>query len=499
MISPSPFASILRLARAGATEAAWARLAAHFEPAGMAGADADPAALTLKGRLLKDRADAAAGDARISLLQQSAAAYLAASRIAPATYPLINAATLALLGGDAPRSAAMADHVLALLDAGDVANETPYWIAATRAEALILLGRQAEARSALAEAVAIAPLAYEDHAATLRQLTRIAEYRGEDASWLALYRPPPALYFDGVMGINPSDAEAVQAIQAAVDSIKPSAAFGALAAGADILIAESVLAQGGQIGIVLPCTLDMFIAHSVAPLGADWLARFDALIAQAEPLILLDEAGGLSAASLLLAQDMARGLARQHAARIASRMVQLHVHLRTDRAAQGPADHSGGIIRVSVDVGALTALPVAPDPADPHWVLGWQGGAASQDEGADYAAQNWLSFNRLDDAMKQVRAMIASAPDAVLVLDRAALTSGDTPPPALARLLAAVQSMPHLGADDVTLLCLSDAAALSMLAQPVDAQPGTAKPQPQPAGQITDMAGDLPYYVLVVG
>ncbi|MET0273023.1 MAG: hypothetical protein ABW360_08540, partial [Phenylobacterium sp.] len=73
MPTPSFLLPIIAHARAGALDHAW-RL---FVETGLEGAD-EPAALSVKGRLLKDRARAAEGVARRDLYRQAAAAYLRA-------------------------------------------------------------------------------------------------------------------------------------------------------------------------------------------------------------------------------------------------------------------------------------------------------------------------------------------------------------------------------------------------------------------------------------
>ncbi|WP_204306065.1 tetratricopeptide repeat-containing protein, partial [Stenotrophomonas maltophilia] len=78
----------------------------------------DPAVLALHGRLLKDRALGLSGPARQATAAQAADAYAAAARLRPATYPLINAATLSLIAGAHGAVQRLADEALALLDAG---------------------------------------------------------------------------------------------------------------------------------------------------------------------------------------------------------------------------------------------------------------------------------------------------------------------------------------------------------------------------------------------
>ena len=81
MLSPTPLSTIIALARAGALDHAWAQFCA----AGYDRDDADPAALTVKGRLLKDHALRAAGEGRRRFYLQSADAYQRSAALQPAT------------------------------------------------------------------------------------------------------------------------------------------------------------------------------------------------------------------------------------------------------------------------------------------------------------------------------------------------------------------------------------------------------------------------------
>jgi TolA-binding protein len=129
----STLTAITRLARAGALEQAWGL----FQGSGYDPLPDDADVLTVYGRLLKDRAAQASGPAREELLNQAIAAYTRASGLSRATYPLINAATLAYLSGRRDQAATLARQTIALLDSGQHAAETQYWLGATRAEALL--------------------------------------------------------------------------------------------------------------------------------------------------------------------------------------------------------------------------------------------------------------------------------------------------------------------------------------------------------------------------
>src|SRR5688572_9437958 len=100
-------AGIIALARAGALDRAWESLKALTD--GMP-VDADTASLI--ARLLKDRAALESGARRRELYRESAAAYRQSAELHPATYPLINAASISLLLGDAEQAAGLACQVL---------------------------------------------------------------------------------------------------------------------------------------------------------------------------------------------------------------------------------------------------------------------------------------------------------------------------------------------------------------------------------------------------
>ncbi|MEO1046110.1 MAG: TRAFs-binding domain-containing protein [Pseudomonadota bacterium] len=244
----------------------------------------DPKVLTLKGRLLKDQAEHCSGAERTALYIRASEAYLAAFDLEATSYALINAATLALLAGDVARSRELAQQVLDLLDASPEEGETPYWREATRAEALLLLGRLQPARLALDEAIALLPLAHEDRAATMGQFERIIAAQGGDAEWLGSYRPPASIHFSGLIGLDPKAPVLHDDIAKTIGRIQPGYAFGALAAGADIMIAEAAVSAGAQLHVTLPWTINEFRARSVEPYGDDWCARFDSLLQQAESI-----------------------------------------------------------------------------------------------------------------------------------------------------------------------------------------------------------------------
>ena len=302
MAAPPP--SILSLARCGAISRAWDA----FVSAGLDGVD-EVEALTLKGRLLKDRAKQAGGAERAALFAESGAAYARASRVRPDSYPLINAAAMALFAGNAAVAANIAGEVLTLVDDDPSQGETPYWREATRAEALLLLSRSADAQASLAAAIARAPQAWEDHAVTLRQFAAILSERGDDIQWLDQYRPASSLHFSGILGVDSTDVAATSAIHSAIAEIAPGFGYGALAAGADIIAAEALLASRAELHVVLPSSRAEFCRTSVAPYGHGWTKRFGALCDAAHSITFCNNGADTSRAGISLADYQAMGMA----------------------------------------------------------------------------------------------------------------------------------------------------------------------------------------------
>jgi tetratricopeptide (TPR) repeat protein len=326
MTTATPLSTIIALARAGALDHAWAQFCA----AGYDRDDNDPAALTVKGRLLKDHALRAAGEDRRRFYLQSADAYQRSAALQPATYPLINAASLSLLSGDRARAEEIAGEVLERIAREPDEPETPYYRAATEAEALLLLGRTEDARAALEAAVAAAPRAWEDHASTLRQFLIVQDVLGGETGWLGMLRPPRSLHYAGnaAFAADADRAGLDDAVASLLEAERIGFGFGGLAAGAELAIAEALLARGAELHVILPADPAGFAARFVDPHGAAWRTRFDAALEAAESVELVRPLQPPPDPRLaVLASEVARGAAMLNAERLMSEAVLLRVGL----------------------------------------------------------------------------------------------------------------------------------------------------------------------------
>jgi len=334
--------AVLVLARAGAGEQA----RREFQRLGLAEAIDDEDVLALGGRLLKDLALAADGDARRTLAADSAENYARAYALHHGYYPGINTATMTLLAGDSGQAAKLANAVLlSLRQNNEPTPEQAYYVAATTAEAHLLCGRLEAADDALATARARNPRDYAAHASTLRQFGIICEALALDSAWLDRHRPPPALFYCGHMfneGANIADLHAE--VRESLAVIRPGAVFGALAAGSDIIVAEAALAAGAELHVILPMREADYLTQSVAPYGAAWKARYRSCVERATTFRLATHEPFLGDDSVFAyGTEIAMGLAVRHADVLQTRAQQLA--LWDGAAAAGVAGTGADIAR----------------------------------------------------------------------------------------------------------------------------------------------------------
>lgn len=362
-------AQALLRARPGAARPLYQRslaLARIGDPGGaLASLDQVPAAdrvgedmLALRGRILKDLAGQASGDAQAALFEQASDAYRTAHREGGGQgFALINAATTALLAGNWRRARLEAEEVLRL---PALAAPRDFYAAATAGEALALLGRNDEAQARFAQALAMPDATPAKRGTAARQLDALAAATGVEviATLAAAVRPPPVLFFAGPMFHADPAAETrlTVAIERALDELGSAIAFGGAAAGADILLGEAVLRRGGELTLVLPFACDDYLRESVAPWGDGWTARAEALLAAATVIRASDDRYVGDPAQFAYGSEVAMGLACLRARHLSTEAVQLALVEPTgDR---GPAGTGGGIDRWRRSGRAVRTIPV---------------------------------------------------------------------------------------------------------------------------------------------
>lgn len=334
------YLAVLALARAGATERAAEQLAA-FGLDGAAPAGAAPDLVedlgALWARLAKDTALTLGGDACREQATVAARRYEETYRALGRPFAGINAATMWSLAGDRAHSRAIATEVLGLL-ASQVDGEDVYWTEATRAEALLLLGAVADARVALQHALATAP-DIASRATTRRQLLLVCELVGCDPGVVDVLEIPQVVHYTGHLAprLGPvAEDRLAEQIARRLEAEAVGFGYGALACGADLIVAEALLDRGAELHVVFPCARDDFVRVSVAPGGLEWVGRFEAALDRATSVTYATEGPYLGAPELFaFGAEVAMGKALLRASYLATTVSQLAVW--DGKPAAGPA------------------------------------------------------------------------------------------------------------------------------------------------------------------
>jgi class 3 adenylate cyclase len=356
------YLEVLTLARLGDTERGL-RLYDDYRLEEMGGVDP----LSLKARLLKDQAfDAGTPDP--DRLLQACLLYAQVYQRTKSSYPAINAATLAKIAGR-PRLARMLARQVVKETASE--RRSGYFSLATLAEALAVLGDVAGARDALERAMQAPDADVGARSTTVLQLQRLIAAEGENhgmESLLELIEPPKVAMFCGNIFVGGPELEAGLAIRMreVIEREDVGFAYGALAAGSDILIAELLLERGAEVHVVLPFAEPDFLEQSVAPAGASWVARYHAITAKAASMTFASNMSYMGEMEqFAYGSKVTMGMARLRARQLHSEAIQLViVEERGDRTLSGSDigawQATGG--RSEVVIAPALTRPVMPPP-----------------------------------------------------------------------------------------------------------------------------------------
>lgn len=356
------YLEVLTLARLGDTERALKLYDDyHLEEIG----GVDP--LSLKARLLKDQAfDAPSPDPE--RLLEAAKLYEAVHKRTNSTYPAINAATLARIAGRPRLARSLAKRVA---DDTSASGATDYFSLATLAEALAVMGDVAGARAALEQAIKAPDADVGARSTTVLQLRRLIAALGDDHGMeplLELIEPPKVAMFCGNIFLSTPELEADLAgrMRAVIAREDVGFGYGALAAGADIMIAELLLEAGAEVHVVLPFAEADFLEQSVTPAGQDWVARYHAIRERAASITFASNMSYMGEmAQFAYGSKVSMGMARLRARQLNAEAVQLViVEERGERTLSGSDvtawRDTGG--RAEVVIAPKLTRPVMPPP-----------------------------------------------------------------------------------------------------------------------------------------
>lgn len=227
--------------------------------------------------------------------------YLRAFRLAHGTWTCINAATMSWVVGEteaALGNAAAAQQEKALCqELAGQANELcqrqlatakgegRFWLLATQGEALLHLGREAEAITAYEQAAASMEVGDWMLASAARQLRWLRQwgFRVPERILTALRLPVVAVFVGHMIdrpGRNPPrftldmEAEVRRRIDQVLVDLKASIGYSMPACGSDLMFIEAMQDREATMNIVVPFDADDFIRTSVEFAGPGWVRRF---------------------------------------------------------------------------------------------------------------------------------------------------------------------------------------------------------------------------------
>jgi class 3 adenylate cyclase len=361
------YLEVLTLARLGDTD----RGLKLYDSYGLA-AVGDVDALSLKARLLKDEAFASGAEPNRAKLLEACGLYAAVYRRTRSSYPAINAATLARIAGRTGLAAALAREVARQQTAE---GRQDYFSLATLAEALLVMDDLEGAEAALTRAVQAPDADIGSRSTTFLQLRRLVAVTGDRqgaSSLLEPIRPPKVSMFCGNIFVADPEIEARLGaeVRAVIAKEKIGFAYGALAAGADILIAEELLNAGVELHVILPFAEADFLRQSVIPSGGQWEQRYQACKARAASVAFASTMSFVGEmAQFAYGSKVTMGMARLRARHLHGDAVQLAVVEASGQGTLSGSDilawRGAGSPSVVVTTDRLRR-PEVPPPPPPH-------------------------------------------------------------------------------------------------------------------------------------
>jgi len=210
--------------------------------------------------------------------------YLSNFNATKSFYTGINAASMSAMAGQAGRSREIAAEVITLLDE----NSDDFWVQATLGEAYLLTKNKIKASEFYVKARRLVGNDWGKVTSVHNQLWLLNHFLQVPTDIMKLFSPPAIVAFVGHMIDHPNRSEPrfpasieqkiKEAIVHSIRSLNAHIGYCSLACGGDILFAEAMAEQGGEVTIFLPFDKLDFIKTSVAFAGENWIDRFNALL-----------------------------------------------------------------------------------------------------------------------------------------------------------------------------------------------------------------------------
>lgn len=201
-------------------------------------------------------------------------------------YTGINAATMSAIAGKAVQGREIASAVIALIES--TANSI--WEFATLGEAYLLTKNRDRSVEYYIKARQSAGNDWGKVLSIHNQLWLLNHYVPVPKEIFRIFAPPVVMAFAGHMVDAPNRAtprfpavietKVKDAIKSAIRTLNASIGYCSLACGGDILFAEAMVEEGGEVHILMPFNKSDFTNTSLAFAGEHWVNRFELLQAK---------------------------------------------------------------------------------------------------------------------------------------------------------------------------------------------------------------------------
>ena len=266
----------LSLSKSGAPEAA----RDYLEPYYKANTE-DPETAGILGSIYKELFKK---NQQTSLALQSRDTYLKNFEATGNYYTGINAAAMSAMVMQASKSREIAKRVIQSIQPDTI----DFWELATLGEACLLTKEKVRSTEFYIKAKKAAGTDWGKITSVYHQLWLLNHVLPVSSEVLKIFNPPAVAAFVGHMIDHPDrksprfppdiESKVKEGISNSIRTLNAKIGYCSLACGGDMLFAEALSEQGGEVNIFIPFAIPDFINMSIRFAGEQWLNRFNALI-----------------------------------------------------------------------------------------------------------------------------------------------------------------------------------------------------------------------------
>jgi hypothetical protein len=265
----------LSLSKSGAPEAARDYLEPFYKTN-----SSDPETAGILGSIYKELFKK---NQQVALALQSRDTYLKNFEATGSYYTGINASAMSAMVMQASKSREIANRVIQSIQP----DTTDFWELATLGEAYLLIKEKVRSTELYVKARKSAGTDWGKIISVYHQLWLLNHFIPVSAEVVKMFNPPAVVAFVGHMIDHPErksprfpadiEAKVKEGLANNIRTLNAKIGYCSLACGGDILFAEAMAEQGGEVNIFIPFAIPDFIEMSIKFAGEQWIQRFNAL------------------------------------------------------------------------------------------------------------------------------------------------------------------------------------------------------------------------------